>query len=216
MEPTDFVPLNSKPRPYYVGLTGGMGAGKSAVAQNLVELGAHLVDADVVARQLVAPGQVALTRIAQEFGPAVLTASGELDRAALAELIFADPPKRLVVESILHPLIRQRAAELLQQAGPGQIAVYEVPLLVETGMENDFDAIITVEAPLEHRLDRLVQSRGMNTENALARINAQATDEHRRPHATYVINNDTGKTQLKTRIQEVWKMLQTAATAVGQ
>ena len=171
-----------------IGLTGGIGSGKSTVAALLVERGAVLVDADRIAREVVAPGTPGLAAVAEAFGDDVLADDGALDRPALAAIVFADPQARARLDAIVHPLVRARAAELVAAAPADAIVVNDVPLLVETGQAGSYDLVVVVEAELETRVARLVR-RGLTVDDARARIAAQATDEQRRAVADVVLDN---------------------------
>jgi dephospho-CoA kinase len=190
-----------------VGLTGGVASGKSAVSAILAELGAVVVDADVLAREVVAPGTDGLRRVAAEFGTDVLTEHGELDRAALGALVFADEAARRRLEAIIHPLVRARAAEIEAAAPEGAVVVHDIPLLTETGQAGSFDAVVVVDAPVETQVERMVARRGWAREEALARVAAQATREQRRAVATYVIDNTGTLEDLRDRVTEVFKEL---------
>lgn len=171
-------------------LTGGIASGKSTVSRRLAELGAHVVDADVVAREVVEPGTPALAAIAEEFGGGVLTAEGALDRAALGAVVFADAERRRRLEAITHPVVKERSRSLFAAAdGPGEVVVYDVPLLAESRGADGFEAVIVVEAPASVRLRRLEELRGMPRAEAERRIAAQATDEERRALADHVIDS---------------------------
>ena len=188
-----------------VGLTGGIGSGKSAVARLLVEQGALVVDADAVAREVVAPGSAGLAQIADRFGDGVLTARGELDRGALGAIVFADEGARRDLEAITHPLIAARTLELCAAAKPGQVLVHDIPLLVELGREGDYDVVIVVDAPVETRLQRLEEHRGMPREVAEARMRSQASDEQRRAVADVWIDNAGDEDTLRRRVDDVWR-----------
>lgn len=171
-------------------LTGGIASGKSTVSRRLAELGAHVVDADVVAREVVEPGTPALAAIAEEFGGGVLTAEGALDRAALGAVVFADAERRRRLEAITHPAVKERSRSLFAAAdGPGEVVVYDVPLLAESRGADGFEAVVVVEAPASVRLGRLEELRGMPRAEAERRIAAQATDEERRALADHVIDS---------------------------
>jgi dephospho-CoA kinase len=187
-----------------VGLTGGIGAGKSAVAQLLSVHGAQLIDADVLSREVVAPGTDGLAQVVAAFGPEVLSVDGSLDRAGLGRLVFADPAARERLNGIIHPLVGARAAELMAQAPPDAVVVHDVPLLTENNLASGYDLVIVVEAPLSARLERLVH-RGLSTEDARSRINAQASDEQRRAIADVVIVNDSDLDELGRRVEAVWR-----------
>jgi dephospho-CoA kinase len=190
-----------------VGLTGGVAAGKSTVAAMLRDLGAVVVDADVLAREVVAPGTEGLAEVVAAFGPKVLTADGELDRPATGAIVFADEEARRTLEAIIHPRVRARAARIEAEAGPDAVVVHDIPLLAETGQASTFDAVVVVDVPVETQVDRLVALRGMTREEAEARIAAQASREERTAIATYVIEN-TGTTEdLRDRVTEVFESL---------
>ena len=187
------------------GLTGGIGAGKSTVADMLVERGAVLVDGDKVAREVVEPGQPALERIAERFGPGVLDAEGRLDRPALAAVAFATEHARKDLEAITHPAIQAEFARRVLAAAPDAIVVLDVPLLVESGKANErgYHCVIVVEAPREVSLARL-EERGVERADAEARMAAQATDEERRAIATWVLHNDGDLAKLERQVETVW------------
>ncbi|GIE96971.1 dephospho-CoA kinase [Paractinoplanes rishiriensis] len=173
-----------------VGLTGGIGAGKSAVAQRLAHLGAVLIDSDVLAREVVAPGTPGLAEIVAEFGAGVLTGDGALDRPALGARVFGDDVARRRLEKIIHPRVRERAAELAAAAPSDAVVVNDVPLLVETGLAASYHLVLIVETHRELRIHRLAETRGMSADEAGARIAAQATDQQRRAVADVLISND--------------------------
>lgn len=187
-----------------VGLTGGIGAGKTAVARRFVELGALLVDADVLAREVVEPGTAGLDAVVAEFGPGVLGEDGSLDRPALAKRVFGDDAARARLNSIVHPLVRRRAAELIAAAPPDAVVVQDVPLLVETGAAGGFDLVVVVEAPGEVRVGRLVRDRGMDADEVRARMAAQASDAERRAVADVVLSNDGDLDALRAAVDRVW------------
>jgi dephospho-CoA kinase len=186
-----------------IGLTGGIGSGKSAVSQLLVRRGAVLVDADVLAREVVAVGTPGLAAVVEAFGESVLAADGSLDRPALAAVVFADPAARRRLDGIVHPLVRRRAAELIAAAAPDAVVLQDVPLLVETGQAASYDLVLVVEADLETRVARLVQ-RGLTEDDARARIAAQATDEQRRAVADVVLDNSGTLEQLAEQVDRFW------------
>ena len=188
-----------------VGLTGGIAAGKSAVARILVDLGAVLIDADAIARAVVGPGTPGLEAVVAAFGPGILGPDGSLDRPALGALVFADAAAREKLNSIVHPLVRAEAARLCAAAPAGSVIVQDIPLLVETGQGQDFDKVLVVAAPLAERLRRMVEDRSMAEADALARIAAQATDEQRAAVADAVINNSGTLEQLHERVNEIWE-----------
>lgn len=188
-----------------VGLTGGIGAGKSAVATRLAGHGAVLVDADRVAREVVAPGSDGLRAVLAEFGAGLLAADGSLDRAALAATVFGDDAARRRLEGILHPRVRARTAELVAGAPTDAIVVNDVPLLVETGLAATYHLVVVVEAELPTRVDRLVRDRGMSVEQAHARIRAQAGDQPRRAAADVLLSNDGTPAELAERVDRLWR-----------
>ena len=199
---------------YLVGLTGGIASGKSYVAGLLGELGASTVDADQVARDVVVPGSTGLVQVVGAFGFEILLPSGELDRAKLGEIVFANPEKRIELERILHPLIKARTTQLISEQ-PSEIVVYAVPLLVEANVDYPFDTIITVEAGVENQVSRLMTSRQMSESDARARIEAQTTSPERVARANFVIDSSGPKEQTKLQVVEVWKQLLEAAKAKG-
>lgn len=190
-----------------VGLTGGIGAGKSAVSRRLAEHGAIVVDADLLARQVVEPGTEGLAEVVAAFGRGVLTTDGVLDRVALGRIVFDDPTERHRLEAVIHPRVRVRTAELVAAAPAGAVVVNDVPLLVEAGLEAGFRYVIVVEAPVATRIARLVTDRGMSEEEARSRIAAQATDEARRAAADAVIVNDGSLDDLRDRVDALWPTL---------
>ncbi len=188
-----------------VGLTGGIGAGKSSVARRLAELGAVVIDSDQLARDVVEPGTAALATVVETFGDDVLGADGRLNRAALARRVFGDDESRRRLEKIIHPEVRRRAAEIAAAAPPDAIVVNDVPLLVETGMAGLYDLVIVVLADTETRVARLVGDRKMAEVDARARIASQATDEQRRVIADVVIVNDTTPDDLRAAVDAAWR-----------
>jgi dephospho-CoA kinase len=187
----------------HVGLTGGVASGKSTVAAVLRELGAVVVDADALAREVVAPGTPGLAEVVAEFGTEVLGPDGALDRAALGAVVFADPARRAALEAIIHPRVRARAAEIEAVAPAGALVVHDFPLLVETGQAGDFDAVLVVDVPEDVQVERAVRERGWTPEEARARIAAQATREQRRAAATHLIDNSGTPHDLRHRVTEV-------------
>lgn len=188
-----------------VGLTGGIGAGKSTVARVLTESGAHLVDADRIAREVVEPGSVGLALLVEAFGDAIVGSDGALDRPALAALAFADDDSRARLNAIMHPLIGDRTQERIDQAPAGAIVVQDIPLLVEGGMAPLFDLVLVVDVDAEIRLRRLVESRGMDEADARARMAAQATDDQRRAVADVLIDNRGTPTELEAAVAALWR-----------
>lgn len=180
---------------YLIGLTGGIASGKSVVARRMAEHGAVHIDADVLARQVVEPGTPGLAAIAEEFGPEVIAPDGSLDRAALGALVFSDSERLATLNGITHPLVKQRTAQLIadaEEADPNAIVVYDVPLLIEASVDrqHSFDLIVVVHAKSATRIDRLVNLRGMDRDEAVHRLNSQATDTDRLAIADVVIDSD--------------------------
>ncbi|CAL9320557.1 dephospho-CoA kinase [Streptomyces sp. SudanB52_2052] len=190
-----------------VGLTGGIGAGKSEVSRLLVECGAVLIDADRIAREVVAPGTPGLASVVEAFGDEVLTANGSLDRPKLGSIVFSDPAKLATLNSIVHPLVGARSRELEEAAAEDAVVVHDVPLLTENGLAPLYDVVIVVDASPETQLDRLLTRRGMTEKDARARMAAQATREQRREIADVVIDNDVPLEELERRVREVWTEL---------
>ncbi|AXI86201.1 dephospho-CoA kinase [Streptomyces sp. ETH9427] len=187
-----------------VGLTGGIGAGKSEVSRLLVERGAVLIDADRIAREVVEPGTPGLAAVVEAFGEEILAEDGSLDRPRLGALVFNDPDKLATLNSIVHPLVGARSRELEEAAPEDAVVVHDVPLLTENGLARLYDVVIVVDASTGTQLDRLVRLRGMSEEDARARMAAQATREQRRAVADIVIDNDVPLDALERRIEEVW------------
>ncbi|MEV7792393.1 dephospho-CoA kinase [Streptomyces sp. NPDC087512] len=198
-----------------VGLTGGIGAGKSEVSRLLVEHGAVLIDADRIAREVVAPGTPGLAAVVEAFGEDVLAADGSLDRPKLGSIVFADAERLAVLNSIVHPLVGARSRELEQAAAPDAVVVHDVPLLTENGLAPLYDLVVVVDAAPATQLDRLVRLRGMAEEDARARMAAQATREQRRAIADVVIDNDVPLEELRRRVDEVWTELLRRARTSG-
>jgi dephospho-CoA kinase len=190
-----------------VGLTGGVASGKSAVSAMLRELGALVIDADVLAREVVAPGTPGLEAVVAAFGPEVLAHDGSLDRAKLGAVVFGDRASRAALEGIIHPLVRARAAELEAAAPADVLVVHDIPLLVETGQADAFDAVVVVDVPEEIQVERAVRSRGWSEEEARSRIEAQASRAERLAAATHVVDNSGTFEDLRRRVAEVFAEL---------
>jgi dephospho-CoA kinase len=190
-----------------VGLTGGVASGKSTVSAILVELGAVVIDSDVLAREVVARGTPGLAQVVEAFGGEVLTPEGDLDRPRLGAIVFGDEARRRVLEGIVHPLVRARSAELEAAAGPDTLVVHDIPLLAEAGLAERFDAVIVVDAPAELQVERMMRDRGWTRGEAEARIAAQAAREARLEIATYVIENTGSPDDLRPRVEEVFAKL---------
>jgi len=193
-----------------VGLTGGIGSGKSEVAGLLAKHGAVLVDSDALAREAVAPGSAGLAAVAEEFGESVLRPDGSLDRARLGAIVFADPPRREKLEKIIHPYVRARAAEISTRAPRHAVVVHDVPLLTEKHLSDLYDVVVVVDVPMEVQLDRLLR-RGMSEADAKARIAAQATREQRLALADYVVDNSGSLAELGAEVDDLWSILAGAA-----
>jgi dephospho-CoA kinase len=201
---------------YLIGLTGGIAAGKSTVAKRWAEHGALEIDADQVARDVVEPGTVGLGRVVEAFGSDVLTADGELDRKQLAMQIFSNAGKRELLNSILHPLIKERTRQLLSGMPSESIVVYNVPLLVEAAVNHPFDLVVTVEAPEEEQLRRLVETRGLTESEARSRIAAQAKPIERAARADRILNSNQDLNLLLRDADSLWRdilKLSTSASA---
>jgi dephospho-CoA kinase len=189
-----------------VGLTGGVGSGKSTVSARLAELGAVVIDADAIAREVVEPGTPGLAALVERFGKGVLDSDGRLDRPKLAEIVFNDESARADLNGIVHPLVGERTGELMAAAPADAVVVYDVPLLVESNMADGFEVVVVVEADVELRVLRLEQ-RGMAEADARARMAIQATDEQRRAVATDLIENNGSRDALIAAVDAFWGRL---------
>jgi dephospho-CoA kinase len=190
-----------------VGLTGGVASGKSTVSAMLRDLGAVVVDADALAREVVEPGTPGLDAVVDEFGSDVLTDDGRLDRSKVGALVFADPSRRAALEAIVHPLVRARATEIEEAAPAGVLVVHDIPLLVETGQATSFDAVVVVDVPEEVQVERAVRERGWTEAEARARVEAQASRADRLAAATHVVENSGDVEDLRQRVTEVFEQL---------
>jgi dephospho-CoA kinase len=188
-----------------IGLTGGIGAGKSVVARRLAELGAVVIDADQLAREVVARGTEGLAEVRKVFGDDVITPDGSLDRPAVAARVFGDEAARRRLEEIIHPRVRQATAERIATAAPDAVVVNDVPLLVEAGLADTFDLVVVVEAPDRVRISRLVRDRGMTQQQASERIAAQASAEQRRAVADVVLDNSGDIEALNAQVDKLWR-----------
>lgn len=196
-----------------VGLTGGLASGKSTVASLLARRGAIVVDADELSRRAVAPGTPGLARIVETFGREVLDASGSLDRAALAAVVFADREKRRVLESIVHPEVFRLLGRVVNgYRATDAVVVFDAPLIVETGFHEACDLVVVVSSPVEAQVARVVRTRGMSEDDARRRIASQAPPTERERHADIVIRNDGTLDQLEEHVDSVWKELQQRAS----
>ena len=196
---------------YRVGLTGGIGAGKSEVSRRLSAQGAVVIDADAIAREVVEPGTPGLAEVVAAFGPEVLLPDGSLDRPRLGDLIFADPDLRARLNGIVHPLVGARMRELEESAGPGSIVVHDVPLIAENNMAGAYDLVVVVDVPPRLQLDRLVRHRGLTREQARARMAAQASREQRLGIAGIVVDNSGSLAELDRQVGELWTELRRRA-----
>ncbi|MEU8799716.1 dephospho-CoA kinase [Spirillospora sp. NPDC048819] len=190
-----------------VGLTGGIGSGKSEVSARLAERGALVIDADKIAREVVEPGTPGLAAVVAEFGDDVLLPSGALDREKVGRIVFADADRLAALNAIVHPLVGDRMQELMDAAPGGAVVVYDVPLLAENGLAPMYDEVVVVDAPEDVQLDRLVARRGMTEEDARARMANQASRADRRAVATHVIDNSGTLDDLKTQVDALWESL---------
>jgi dephospho-CoA kinase len=197
-----------------VGLTGGIGSGKTTVARLLEERGAVVFDADVLAREAVEPGTPGHERVVERFGAGILQPDGTIDRQALAAIVFADAAARQDLEAIVHPEVRRRFAEACEEhEGTDRVVVLSAPLLVETGMHTAFEVLIVVSTTVQTQTDRLMRDRGMTEEEVLARIYAQAPLEDKASVADYLIDNEGGAEDLEGQVDRVWQELSDRARA---
>lgn len=193
-----------------IGLTGGIASGKSVAAQRFAELGAVVIDSDVLAREAVRPGSAGLEAVVDAFGPGVLAGDGSLDRPALAAIVFADPARRAALDAIVHPVVRRLSAEreAAAVAGDGSvIVVHDIPLLVETGQADSFHMVVVVHAPAVLRVERLVRLRGMDRDHAEARVASQAPDDVRLAAADAVLDGTGSDNDLRTQVDDLWDRL---------
>ena len=198
-----------------VGLTGGIGAGKGEVARRLAGYGALVIDADQVAREVVAPGTPGLDEVVAAFGTRVLRPDGALDRALLGEIVFSDTALRGKLNAIIHPLVGERMREIEETAGARDVVVHEIPLLAENGLAGAFDVVVVVDALPEVQVERLVSTRGMTRSHALARMSAQATRDERLAVATMVVDNSGSLNDLDDRVATLWAELSRRAKGSG-
>lgn len=190
-----------------MGLTGGIGSGKSTVARLLAEHGAIVIDADAIAREVVEPGQPALAEIAERFGPGILDDRGSLDRGALAAIVFHDTAALADLNAITHPRIAERTAELIAAAPEDAVVVYDMPLLVENGLAEGWDTVVVVIADRQVRIERL-RERGLDDDDIEARMSRQASDEERRAVADIIIDNSGSMEELRSQVDDAWRELQ--------
>lgn len=190
-----------------VGLTGGIGAGKSEVSRRLGAQGAIIIDADLIAREVVGPGTSGLAEITEEFGPGVLGPDGALDRTVLGDIVFADKAKLDRLNAIVHPRVGERMRELEASAGPGSIVVQDVPLIAENNLASAYDLVIVVDVPPRIQLDRLIRLRAMSREQAQSRMAAQAAREQRLAIADIVVDNSGSLAELDRQVGDLWAEL---------
>ncbi len=199
-----------------VGLTGGIASGKSHVSARLALHGAVVIDADLLAREVVAVGTPGLAAVVAAFGADVLASGGSLDRTAMAQCVFGDPTARQRLEEIVHPRVRVRAAEIEAAAPDDAVVVHDIPLLAETGQAERFDVVVVVDCPTDVQVERLIQRRKMRREEAQARIAAQASREERLAIADAVVSNAGSLEELAEAVDELWRGLARRAGRVGQ
>ncbi|RSN58099.1 dephospho-CoA kinase [Actinomadura sp. WAC 06369] len=190
-----------------VGLTGGIGSGKSEVSARLSGHGAVVIDADRIAREVVEPGTPGLAAVVREFGDGVLLPSGGLDRAKVGSIVFNDADRLAALNAIVHPLVGERMQELMDAAPADAVVVYDVPLLVENGLKDMYDVVVVVDAPEEAQLDRLTSRRGMTEADARARMANQASRDERRAVADHVIDNSGDLGKLHAQVDALWEAL---------
>jgi len=199
---------------FRVGLTGGIAAGKSVAARRLAELGAHVVDHDVLAREAVRPGSVGLDALVEHFGQGVLLPDGALDRAALGHLVFGDHAELAFLNGVVHPEVHRLSVErdaAIAAADGTAVIVHDIPLLVETGQRDGFDVLVVVHAPADLRIRRLVENRGLTLPDARRRVAAQADDETRLAAADVVLDGTGGEDALRAQVDALWARLEAEA-----
>jgi dephospho-CoA kinase len=197
-----------------VGLTGGIGSGKSEVARRLAAQGAVIIDADILAREVVEPGTEGLAEVIGVFGSEVLGRDGTLDRNRLGEIVFSDPTLRTKLNAIVHPRVGERIRELEREAPPGAIVVEDIPLITESDMADFYDLVVVVDVPPRVQAERLIRDRGMTQEQATARMEAQASREQRLAIATIVVDNSGSPAELDREVGELWAELRRRALAL--
>ena len=196
---------------FSVALTGGIASGKTTVANLLAEHGALLIDSDQLAREVVEPGTPGLAQVVTRFGEQVLTQAGSLDRQALGDIVFADAAARADLNAIVHPLVRRRRAELIAQAAADQIVVSVIPLLVETGLVDQFDAVVVVDVTSQTQVARLVRRNDISPEQAQARLDAQASRAERLAAADWVVTNSGSRAELEAQVERLWSQMRSKA-----
>ena len=190
----------------YLGLTGGIGSGKSTAARMFADLGAIVIDADAIAKEVLEPGQVGYESVVNNFGEEILDSSGNIDRVVLAGKVFGDTTKLKELEEIVHPAVANKVAQIRESLPAGSIIIYDTPLLIEKSLQQQFDQVIVVLAPEALRTQRLL-ARGLAQNDIIARMSNQATDEQRREFANYVIDNSSSLVELREEVQKVWTQI---------
>jgi dephospho-CoA kinase len=198
---------------YIVGLTGGIASGKSTVAAHWANLGGYEIDADQLARQVVAPGKAGAAAIRAKFGDDIFEIDGSLNRAKLGSIVFADASKRQALEAIVHPLVKAAAQKMVAAQPENSIVIYNVPLLVEASVDLPFDKVITVEAPVEKQIERLIQNRGMTKQEAEARIASQASPAQRANAADIILNSNQSLELMLDDATTIWNQIEREALA---
>ena len=190
----------------YLGLTGGIGSGKSTAARMFADLGAIVIDADAIAKEVLEPGQVGYESVVNNFGEEILDSSGNIDRVILAGKVFGDTTKLKELEEIVHPAVATKVAQIRESLPAGSLIIYDTPLLIEKSLQQQFDQVIVVLAPEGLRTQRLL-ARGLAQNDIIARMSNQATDEQRREIANYVIDNSSSLVELREEVQKVWTQI---------
>ena len=190
----------------YLGLTGGIGSGKSTAARMFADLGAIVIDADAIAKEVLEPGQVGYESVVNNFGEEILDSSGNIDRVILAGKVFGDTTKLKELEEIVHPAVATKVAQIRESLPAGSIIIYDTPLLIEKSLQQQFDQVIVVLAPEGLRTQRLL-ARGLAQNDIIARMSNQATDEQRREIANYIIDNSSSLVELREEVQKVWTQI---------
>jgi dephospho-CoA kinase len=200
---------------YLVGLTGGIASGKSTVANVWGDLGATIIDADLLAREVVEPGTIGLEKLIQLFGSSIIQSDGTLNRGALAEIVFEDPEQRTKLESVVHPLIQELSRARISESH-SEVVVYVIPLLVETQSSLPFDLVVTVEAPEQEQIRRMVEERQMDSSSAVSRIRAQASPALRAQFADHILNSNQSIDLLKRDARNLFDQIQALASKKSQ
>ena len=200
---------------YLVGLTGGIASGKSTVANVWGDLGATIIDADLLAREVVEPGTIGLEKLIQLFGSSIIQSDGTLNRGALAEIVFEDPEQRTKLESVVHPLIQELSRARISESN-SEVVVYVIPLLVETQSSLPFDLVVTVEAPEQEQIRRMVEERQMDSSSAVGRIRAQVSPAMRAQFADHILNSNQSIDLLKRDARNLFDQIQALASKKSQ